>query len=124
MGQSILDPPSVEGWYTGREWINSGLAAGKDQLRGDHVADTSLPGVQSIVNDMRNAGISSPEELLEASLEHMGFLEISEETRQQLLDHAKIGGNMDGATRTLPAPASARCWPWSAPPPSTSSLVR
>ena len=25
----------------------------------------------------------------------MGYLEISEETRQQLLDHAKSGGNMD-----------------------------
>ena len=24
MGQDILDPPSVEGWHTGEEWINSG----------------------------------------------------------------------------------------------------
>ncbi|GIT59826.1 MAG: hypothetical protein Ct9H300mP19_17740 [Dehalococcoidia bacterium] len=23
MGQKLLDPPSVEGWHTGREWIDS-----------------------------------------------------------------------------------------------------
>ena len=61
----------------------------------DHVADTSLPGVKSIVDDMKATGVSSPEQLLEASLEHMGYLEVSDETRQQLLDHAKSGGNMD-----------------------------
>ena len=24
MGQDLLNPPSVEGWHTGKEWINSG----------------------------------------------------------------------------------------------------
>ena len=24
MGQELLNPPSVEGWHTGAEWINSG----------------------------------------------------------------------------------------------------
>ena len=61
----------------------------------DHVADTNLPGVQNIITGMKSDGISTPEQLLEASLEHMGYLEISDETRQQLLDHAKSGGNMD-----------------------------
>ena len=95
MGQSILDPPSVEGWYTGREWINSGSLLARINFVADHVADTSLPGVQSIISDMKAAGVSSPEQLLEASLEHMGYLEVSDETRQQLLDHAKNGGDMD-----------------------------
>ena len=95
MGQSILDPPSVEGWYTGREWINSGSLLARINFVADHVADTNLPGVQNIITGMKSDGISTPEELLEASLEHMGYLEISDETRQQLLDHAKSGGNMD-----------------------------
>ena len=95
MGQSLLDPPSVEGWYTGREWINSGSLLARINFVADHVADTNLPGVQNIITGMKSDGISTPEELLEASLEHMGYLEISDETRQQLLDHAKSGGNMD-----------------------------
>ena len=95
MGQSLLDPPSVEGWYTGSEWINSGSLLARINYVADRVADTSLPGVQKIIESMKTEGISTPEQLIEASLEHMGYLEIGEETRQQLMDHAKAEGNMD-----------------------------
>ena len=95
MGQSLLDPPSVEGWYTGSEWINSGSLLARINYVADRVADTSLPGVQRIIESMKTEGISTPEQLIEASLEHMGYLEIGEETRQQLMDHAKAEGNMD-----------------------------
>ena len=95
MGQSLLDPPSVEGWYTGSEWINSGSLLARINYVADRVADTSLPGVKRIIESMKTEGISTPEQLIEASLEHMGYLEIGEETRQQLMDHAKAEGNMD-----------------------------
>ena len=95
MGQSLLDPPSVEGWYTGSEWINSGSLLARINFVADRVADTSLPGVQKIIESMKTEGISTPEQLIEASLEHMGYLDIGEETRQQLMDHAKAEGNMD-----------------------------
>ena len=32
---------------------------------------------------------------MDASLEHMGYLEVGEETKAQLLDHAKSQGNMN-----------------------------
>jgi len=95
MGQSILDPPSVEGWHTGSEWINSGSLLARINFVADRVADTSLPGVKRIISDMKTAGVKTPEQLLEASLEHMGFLELSDETRQQLLEYARSGGNLD-----------------------------
>ena len=95
MGQSLLDPPSVEGWYTGREWINSGSLLARINFVADRVANTSLPGVKSIISDMKAAGVSTPGQLLDASLEHMGYLELGEETRQQLMDHAKGGGDLD-----------------------------
>jgi len=95
MGQSLLDPPSVEGWYTGQEWINSGALLARINFVADRVANTSLPGVKNIIGDMRSSGVSTPEQLLEATLEHMGFLEIGKETRQHLMDHAKAGGNLD-----------------------------
>jgi len=37
----------------------------------------------------------SPEQLVESSLDHMGFLEVSDETRGQLLEHAKGSGDVD-----------------------------
>jgi hypothetical protein len=95
MGQSLLDPPSVEGWYTGQEWINSGSLLARINFVADRVANTSLPGVQTIIDQIKVDGVNTPEELLEASLEHMGFLEVGRETREQLLEQAKSGGNMN-----------------------------
>ena len=95
MGQSLLDPPSVEGWYTGQEWINSGSLLARINFVADRVANTSLPGVQTIIDRIKGDGVNTPEELLEASLEHMGFLEVGRETREQLLEQAKSGGNMN-----------------------------
>jgi len=95
MGQSLLDPPSVEGWYTGQEWINSGSLLARINFVADRVANTSLPGVQTIINSIKTAGVNTPKELVDASLEHMGFLEVGEVTMSQLLDHAKGEGNMN-----------------------------
>ena len=95
MGQSILDPPSVEGWQTGTEWINSGSLLARVNFVADRVANTNLPGVQNIISLMKAEGVTTPEQLVDASLEHMGFLELSDETRQQLLENAQTGGNLD-----------------------------
>jgi uncharacterized protein (DUF1800 family) len=95
MGQSLLDPPSVEGWYTGQEWINSGSLLARINFVADRVANTSLPGVATIIGQIKGEGVSSPEELVASSLEHMGFLEVGEETMAQLLDHAKAEGDMN-----------------------------
>ena len=95
MGQALLDPPSVEGWYTGAEWINSGSLLARINFVADRVANTELPGVMTIISQMKAEGVKSPEELVESSLDHMGFLEVSDETREQLLGHAKGGGDMD-----------------------------
>ncbi len=95
MGQALLDPPSVEGWYTGAEWINSGSLLARINFVADRVANTELPGIKTIISQMKVEGVSSPEQLVESSLDHMGFLEVSDETREQLLGHAKGGGDMD-----------------------------
>ena len=95
MGQSLLDPPSVEGWYTGQEWINSGSLLARINFVADRVANTSLPGIQTIIDRIKDDGVNTPEELVGASLEYMGFLEVGDVTMSQLLDHAKSEGNMN-----------------------------
>ena len=95
MGQAILDPPSVEGWYTGKEWINSGSMLARINFVADHVTNTNLPGVKSIIADMKAEGVTTPEQLVVASLDHMGYLELGDETRAQLMEHAKGNGDLD-----------------------------
>ena len=95
MGQSILDPPSVEGWYTGKEWINSGSLLARINFVADNVANTSHPGVQSIIADMKAERVTTPEELVEASLDHMGYVQLGDETREQMMQHAVSNGNLD-----------------------------
>ena len=95
MGQSLLDPPSVEGWQTGAEWINSGSLLARINFVADRVADTTMPGVQTIIQHFKDEGVVTPEQLVDASLESVGFLELGDDTQRQLLEHANIGGDLD-----------------------------
>ena len=92
MGQEILNPPSVEGWHTGQEWINSGSLMSRINFVADLIGDTSLPGVQSIINRLRDQGELSPEALVDGCLDMLGPLDVEPLTRQHLMEQAK-GGN-------------------------------
>jgi hypothetical protein len=60
MGQDLLNPPSVEGWHTGKEWINSGSLMARINFMAEKVGDTSSPGVRSIINRLKVKGSLSP----------------------------------------------------------------
>ena len=98
MGQDLLNPPSVEGWHTGVEWINSGSLMRRINFTADLVGDTSRPGVQSIVNRLKGRGDLSPEAFVDTCLDLMGPLEVNEETRRELVDHASAGGGLQWGT--------------------------
>ena len=92
MGQDLLNPPSVEGWHTGREWINSGALMQRVNFVADYVRDTSLPGVQDIVRRIAAGGTAiTAEALVDRCLDLMGPVEVAEETRISLI--RKLGGN-------------------------------
>ena len=103
MGQELLDPPSVEGWHTGSEWINSGSLLARINFVADSVTRTSQPGIQSIIGHMKSDNVNTPDEVLDACLAHMGFLELSSETREQLDEHANAGGNLDWSDESATA---------------------
>jgi Protein of unknown function (DUF1800) len=92
MGQDLLNPPSVEGWHTGREWINSGSLMARINFVAERVGDTSLPGVRSIVDRLKIRGSLSPEQLVDGCLDLLGPVEIGADTRQQLLNQANGWG--------------------------------
>ena len=100
MGQILYDPPSVEGWHTGREWINSGALMNRVNFVSDRVSDTELPGVNEIVERVAasNGTGMTPEALVDECLNQMGPLPVSDETRQELLEQANNQGPVSWAT--------------------------
>jgi uncharacterized protein (DUF1800 family) len=94
MGQDLLNPPSVEGWHTGVEWINSGSLMRRINFTADLVGDVEKPGVQSIVNRLKAQGDLTTEGFVDTCLDLMGPLEVNQETRQELIAHTSIGGNL------------------------------
>jgi hypothetical protein len=93
-GQELLNPPSVESWHTGAEWIDGGALVRRVNFAASLLGDTSLPGVRAIVGQLRERGNLSPEELVDSCLELIGPLETSESTKQELLDQARSGGHL------------------------------
>ena len=61
--------------------------------------------MKSIIDRMQANGVSTPEELVDAALEDMGFLKLSDDTREKLLEYLKGGGNLDWSN---PEAAGAR----------------
>ena len=99
MGQDLMNPPTVEGWHTGREWIDSGTLVERINFAADQVGNTSLPGVRSIINRLASQGATlSPEQLVDGCMEMLGAYQLPEETHSQLVDHARNGGELQCGT--------------------------
>ncbi len=94
MGQDMLNPPSVEGWHTGKEWINSGSLMARVNFVAEKVGDTSLPGVRAIINRLKAHGSLSPEQLVDGCLDQIGPVEVGADTKQELLSQAKEWGQV------------------------------
>ena len=99
MGQLILDPPSVEGWQTGKEWMNSGSLVGRVNFVADHVGDANLPGIQRAIKRIAsNGAVMTAEGLVDHCLDVMGPLEVGEDTRNELIEQAESEGPISWAT--------------------------
>jgi uncharacterized protein (DUF1800 family) len=95
MGQDLMNPPTVEGWHTGKEWIDSGTLVERINFTADQVGNTALPGVQAIISRLRSQGSTlTPEAFVEGCLDNLGAYEINDETREQLVDLAKSEGEI------------------------------
>ncbi len=93
-GQDLINPPSVEGWHTGREWIDTGSLVRRVNFVADSLGRMDMPGVQSIINRLGSAGTLTPDQLVDGCLELLGAVRIQDETRQQLLSHVEYGGEI------------------------------
>ncbi len=96
MGQALMNPPSVEGWHEGAEWINSGSLVERVNFAADELSDVEKPGVRAIIDRLasQNGGVFSPEHLVDSCLDLMGPIDVSEETRATLVEQAAKQGDL------------------------------
>jgi hypothetical protein len=93
MGQDLMNPPSVEGWHTGREWINSGALINRVNFAADRLGNPDLPGVAAITRRVGSNGATmSAQELVDRCLDEMGPLTVDAETYGELVERVNAGG--------------------------------
>ena len=99
MGQQLLNPPTVEGWHTGKEWIDGGTLGERINFAMDEVGDATKPGIREFIDRLGDEGRPlSPVEFLEKCLDLMGPLTVDDGTRDTLLEYAESGGPLDFGT--------------------------
>jgi hypothetical protein len=92
MGQDLFNPPTVEGWHTGKEWIDSGALVERINFAAGQVGDRSKPGVQRIIERLSALGPTmTAEQLVDSCLDLIGPLEVSSARRDDLINHVQHG---------------------------------
>ena len=95
MGQDLLNPPSVEGWHTGAEWINSGSLMARINYAADMYGDASRPGVKDIIARLKAKGTLTPTALVEGLSRSDGTAgSRDDETLEELMGQAQSGGDL------------------------------
>ena len=97
MGQDLLNPPSVEGWQGGGEWINTGAYVERVNFVGKVLGDSERPGVRSLIDAVKasaRGGALTPCQLVDACLDLMGAIPATDSTRNGLVAHAEKLGRL------------------------------
>ena len=99
MGQRLMNPPTVEGWHTGREWIDGGALNERVNFAANQFADVGKPGIREIVRRLEDTGTTpTPTDLVARCLDLAGQVEPSEETRRSLMRLAESQGDLSFET--------------------------
>jgi len=94
MGQRLMNPPTVEGWHTGHEWINSGTLSERVGFVERQFRDISKPGVKDMVERAGSLD-DDPDKLVDRCLDLLGGIVVSEQTYDSLVAYAKELSSMD-----------------------------
>ena len=88
MGQRLLNPPTVEGWHTGHEWIDSGTLSERIGFVERQFADRSKPGVQDIVARAGSLD-GEPAQVVDRCLDLLGGAKVSDKTYAALAAYTR-----------------------------------
>ena len=88
MNQDLLNPPSVEGWHTGKEWIDSGSMVERINFVADNLGDASHFGVRTLL-DALLAREPDGAGIVDGCLELLGCVIVRDDNRSALIDQAE-----------------------------------
>jgi hypothetical protein len=98
MGQELFNPPSVEGWYGGTEWINTGAYVQRINFASKILGNVHKPGVHAIIEQVKEqatGGKIGAQELVDICLDLLGPLPVLESTRAGMIEYASRWGEQD-----------------------------
>ena len=98
MGQDLMNPPTVEGWHTGQEWIDSGTLVERINFTADQMGNVALPGVKAIIDRLSSEDINEPAAVVDRCLDRGGAYSPPEETRADLVEHISKSGDLKPGT--------------------------
>ena len=107
MGQFLNNPPSVEGWHQGTDWLDTGTLVERVNFASQQIGDPTKPGIHAMIERIASTpnNVASPENLISVCLEEMGVISVEEDTMKVLIDFASqghdqpINASNDGAQR-------------------------
>ena len=88
-GQELTNPPSVEGWHFGQEWIDTGALIRRVNFMADTLSDPTTPGVDAIINRLAQKHSFTPGELVDACLELLGCVRLGQNTKDEIISHLR-----------------------------------
>lgn len=99
MGQMLLNPPSVEGWHEGEEWVDSGALIERVNFAVNELGRSESPGVRRMIDAVKSSGRRlTATALVDRCLDAMGALAVSDRTRTILIEYAGRNGPLDTAS--------------------------
>ena len=110
MGMDLMNPPTVEGWHTGHEWIDSGTLVERVNFAAGYLGRTELPGVRAMVDRVAPTGERlAPDEFVKRCIDVLGTLNLTDSTHEVLVAHARKGGDLRLSTAAERADFTRRC---------------
>jgi uncharacterized protein (DUF1800 family) len=90
MGQFLNNPPSVEGWHQGTDWLDTGTLVERVNFASQQIGDSTKPGIRSMIDRIASIpdDLTSPEKFINACLEEMGVITIQDDTMKVLIEFA------------------------------------
>ena len=99
MGQHLMNPPSVEGWHWGTEWIDSGALVERVNFASERLGNLENPGVQAMIDRLisEDNGHTDPADLVDGALEQLSISNITDVTRESLIEFVERNDEIAGA---------------------------
>ena len=93
MGQFLNNPPSVEGWHQGTDWLDTGTLVERVNFASQQIGDPTKPGIHAMIERIASTpnNVASPKNLISVCLEEMGVISVEEDTMKVLIDFVSQG---------------------------------